>query len=604
MSSQADKERVREANDIVEVVAAYVALKQTGRYFKGLCPFHKEKTPSFIVSTDRQTFKCFGCGAGGDVFEFLMRMEGIPFIQALQQLAERGHVVLGNAGQEVDTETEQLKRQLYAVLAWAAGRFQSALQSPTAGKQAQEYLARRNVAPAMCERFKLGFAPAGWENLLRAGRRDHFSQEIMEKAGLLVARGEKTGKHDRFRGRLMFPIFDVQGRPVAFGGRLLGAGEPKYLNSPEMPVFHKGELLYGLNFARDLIRQKGSAVVTEGYMDVIACHAAGAAETVASLGTSLTPQQARLLKRYTTRVLLLYDMDEAGLQASLRAFEILHHHGLQVRVVTLPGAKDADEFIREKGASAFQSRLDAAYSIVEYATEAAFRRHTPDALEGKMGIIREVGPLILQFPKDGVEQGEYIHVLAERLRLLDRQVWAELERLQSATPRVKGDMDGSPPEKDGVTRVRQSPEEELIISTLLQFPLEIESFRGVLQPELCALAENGRLLKKILEVEPANPDEEDAWFPGFVQRLPQELVPLAKRLHSLQRGTQDPGRVLRDCLNRLQVIALQEQLMIIQLKIQEVERTGDMETLKQLEQEKILLAAQVRKFGVLWKSSG
>jgi DNA primase len=602
VSSQADKERVREANDIVEVVSGYVSLKSTGKNFKGLCPFHKEKTPSFMVSTDRQSFKCFGCGVGGDVFEFMMRMESLTFPEAMQQLAKRGRIDLTPYQKTEETEADRLKRTLYPVMAWAVERFQKGLTSPEVGSQAQEYLKKRKLTPDLIEKFGIGFAPSGWDNILRAGTRDHYSKEILEHAGLLI-RKENTDKvYDRFRTRVMFPIFDLQGRPVAFGGRLLVPGEPKYLNSPETPVFHKGELLYALNFARDRARENKRLILTEGYMDVIACHGADVTETVASLGTSLTTQQAKLIKRYVNQVILLYDMDNAGVQASVRAFELLHREGVQVSVAILPDAKDPDEFIHKHGVEAFQTQLKQTLSIVEFILNASIQEHSIDSVDGKLAILKEIGPLILQYPKNGVERDDYIHLAAERLRLLDKQVVAELERVESKTRTqpAKEEKQGKT-QIGGLARTRQAIEEELIISTLLQFPLEIEAFRDILKPENFSVSEYRELIVKILKAEPVDPDDEELWFPSVSEQWPLEILELSKRLRSMDRGTEEPERVLRDCLNGLQFMELKEQLNEIQIRIKEAEKNGDMETLKQLAQEKITLASRVQQFGVIWK---
>ncbi|MCK5242558.1 DNA primase [bacterium] len=601
MSSQADKERVREANDIVEVVSGYVALKNSGKNFKGLCPFHKEKTPSFMVSPDRQSFKCFGCGVGGDVFEFLMRVDGLTFPEAMQQLAIRGRVELTPYQKSEDTEADRLQRKLYPVMAWAVERFQKGLASSEVGSEARVYFEKRKLTPALIEKFGLGFAPAGWDNILRAGARDHYSREILEQAGLLISKEGTDKVYDRFRTRVMFPIFDLQGRPVAFGGRLLVPGEPKYLNSPETPVFHKGELLYALNFARDRARENKRLILTEGYMDVIACHGADVTETVASLGTSLTTQQAKLIKRYVNRVILLYDMDAAGLQASIRAFENLNQVGVQVRVAELPDAKDPDEFIHTQGVEAFQFQLDNTLSIVEFVLNAACQRHVLDSVDGKLAVLGEVGPLIFQFPKNGVERGEYIHLVAERLRLLDSQVIVELERLGNAAPVFRGKQEKNEKTQiHGLARTCKAIE-EVLISILLQFPMEIEAFREVLRPESFAVAEYRELMEKILAAEPVDPDDEELWFPSVSEHWPLDISELAKRLSAMDRGTEEPERVVRDCLNRLQVMELQGQLNEIQIRIKEAEKNGDMETWKQRAQEKIELAARIKQFGVIWK---
>ncbi len=598
-----DKERVRDATDIVAVISQYVALKAAGRNLKGLCPFHGEKTPSFFVNPERQTFKCFGCGAGGDVFEFLMRREGWTFPEALKTLAERANITLTRSGGAHHPEQEQLKRQLYAVMAWAAERFTQALKSPEAGQGARAYLAQRRIPGELWERFALGFAPPGRDNLLRAAQRDHYSQELLLAAGLLVEAGDKGSPYDRFRQRWMFPIFDLQGRPVAFGGRLLGEQGPKYLNSPETPLFRKGDLLYALHLAREAARSAGRLVVVEGYVDAIACHAAGLTETVASLGTALTPKQAQLIKRYTNQAVLMYDADDAGIAAARRAFELLVQAGVSVKAAVLPGAKDPDEYWRQHGAEALRARVDQAVSVVEYALDQALAAVDTRNLDGKLKVVRQIGPLIQLFPAGGIEEGEYAHLLARRLQLQDRQVLTEIGRLRAGG---KGPSPGRNAESREIqapepVRARTALEEELIVATLLRYPWVIASWRGRLQPDWFALSEYRQLLERILAA-PFDPDLEERWWPETQAQLGPELAELGDRLLSVDRGTQEPEQVLEDCWRRLELFRLQDRLTGIQLRIQDVEAAGDMETLKQLQQEKQELNRQLKRFGPVWKA--
>lgn len=600
-----DKERVRDATDIVTVVSQYVALKAAGRNLKGLCPFHGEKTPSFFVNPERQTFKCFGCGAGGDVFEFLMRREGWTFPETLKTLAERANITLSRPGGSQRPEQEQLKRQLYAVMAWAAERFAQALRSPEAGKGARAYLAQRQIPEGLWERFGLGFAPPGRDNLLRAAQRDHYSQELLLAAGLLVEAGEQGSPYDRFRQRWMFPISDLQGRPVAFGGRLLGDMGPKYLNSPETPLFRKGDLLYALHAARDAARSAGRLVVVEGYVDAIACHAAGLTETVASLGTALTPKQAQLIKRYAGHAVLMYDADDAGIAATRRAFELLVQAGVSVKAAVLPDAKDPDEYWRKHGAAALKERVDRAVSVVEYALEKALTVVDTRGLDGKLKVVRQIGPLIQLFPAGGIEEGEYAHLLAQRLQLLDRQVLTEVGRLRSQGAAAHAGRETAVQETKAAepapVRARTALEEELIVATLLRYPWAIASWRGRIRPDWFAITEYRELLERA-QAAAFDPDQEENWWPETRATLTPELAELGDRLIAVDRGTQEPEQVLDDCLRRLELFRLQDRLAGIQLHIQEVASLGDLETLKQLQQEKQELNRQLKRFGPVWKA--
>ncbi|NTV53129.1 MAG: DNA primase, partial [Candidatus Firestonebacteria bacterium] len=472
-------DRIRDSTDIVEVISRYVSLKPTGKGFKGLCPFHQEKTPSFTVNADRQFFHCFGCKAGGNAFHFVMRAESLTFIEAVKELAQRAGIALPEAGTPANQAQDTQRRQLLEVTAWAAGRFQEALRRPGISEPAKAYLQRRGLSTEVAEAFALGYAPDGWDNLLKAARRDQYSEGLLEKAGLIVPRKEGGGFYDRFRQRLMFPIRDLQGRVVAFGGRVLDAGEPKYLNSPETPLFKKGELLYGLDLARESARRRNRLVLVEGYMDVIACHAFGFSEAVASLGTALTPAQANLIRRFSEKVLLLYDADEAGVQASLRAFEVLNREGCLVQVVALPGAKDPDEFLRAQGAAAFQSLLDQPQTMVEFVFTHLAGREKLDRLEGKVTVLKALAPIVSQMASP-VERSLSVQWIAGRLQLDERTVLQELGRQKRPPlPPTFGETRESAPEEPAAVL----PEEQGLLSALLKRPGLVEKFRERLQPD-------------------------------------------------------------------------------------------------------------------------
>ncbi|MDR7602786.1 MAG: DNA primase, partial [Armatimonadota bacterium] len=317
MVAEEIREQIRSRVDLVELASAYVSLRRSGRRYVGLCPFHSEKTPSFTVDRERGLFYCFGCGAGGDIFDFFMRAEGVSFGEALRELSRRAGVPL-EARPSAQGEIAGLLRALDA----AARFYRETLLHPNWGRPGREYLAQRGVSPQVAEHFRLGYAPLDQRALLQHLLSRGYAVEVLERAGL-VGHREPSGYYDVFRGRLMFPILDLQDRAVAFGGRALREeDQPKYLNSRESPVFHKGRTLYALNFAREAIRKRGYAVVVEGYMDAIACHQYGIHHVVASLGTVLTPDQVALLRRFTSSAVLVYDSDEAGQRAAVRALPL------------------------------------------------------------------------------------------------------------------------------------------------------------------------------------------------------------------------------------------------------------------------------------------
>jgi DNA primase len=593
-------DRIREATDIVEVISRYVSLKPTGKGFKGLCPFHQEKTPSFTVNPDRQFFHCFGCKAGGNAFHFVMRAESLTFVEAVKELAERAGVALPETGTPVNQAQETQRRQLQEVAAWAAGRFQEALRRPGVSEPAKVYLQRRGVTAELAEAFGLGYAPDGWDNLMKAANRDHYSESLLEKAGLIVPRKEGNGFYDRFRQRLMFPIRDLQGRVVAFGGRVLDGSEPKYLNSPETPLFKKGDLLYGLDLAREAARRRNRLVLVEGYMDVIACHAFGFSEAVASLGTALTSAQANLIRRFTEKVLLMYDADEAGVQASLRAFEVLNREGLLVQVVSVPGAKDPDEFLRARGAEAFQSLLDAPQTMVEFVFQHLARKENLDRLEGKVAVLKALAPVVAQMASP-VERSLSVQWVAGRLQLDENTVLQELGRQKHpahAAPAAA--VHTASPES---AEEKVSPEELGLLSALLKRPGLVDKLRERLRPEFFSGRIHRLLVEALLAAVPATPDQEEDWTQGWINGLSEPAwVETALTLWSESAGGGNSEAVAHDCLNRLEGEFLRREIRQVQLQLGAAQQAGEREEFKKLAQAEIEMKNRLKKIGVDWGS--
>ncbi|MGH9749606.1 MAG: DNA primase, partial [Candidatus Polarisedimenticolia bacterium] len=343
-------EAVRSAADLRDIVSDYLPLKKSGgARYRALCPFHQEKTPSFHVDADKQLFYCFGCGAGGDVFKFLMLYEKVDFPEALRTLAGRYGIALPAAGEREDGERQRALAANRKALAW----FRDMLQRP-GGERARNYLAGRGIQRETIDRFLIGYAADGWSGLKGQLAAAGIGEAQAVAAGLLARKEESGRTYDRFRDRVIFPILNLAGDPIGFGGRILGEGEPKYLNSPETPAFSKGDNLYAVGLAKEAIRREGYAVLVEGYMDVIALHQAGVAHVVATLGTGFTTGHVRLLKRFTDRVAVNFDPDAAGAAATRRSLEVLLEHGFEVQVVTLPAGKDPDLFVRERGTEAYR----------------------------------------------------------------------------------------------------------------------------------------------------------------------------------------------------------------------------------------------------------
>lgn len=359
-------EKVKEQNDIVDVVSDVVRLKRAGRNFSGLCPFHHEKSPSFSVSPDKQIFKCFGCGEAGNVISFVMKTKNLNFVDAVKELADRANIIIPiEDGKQ--SESQRKKQVLYNINKQAARYYFSNLQN---NKEAKEYFFRRGIKENILKSFGLGYAKEGWQNTINYLRKQGFNNEAIEAAGLGI-KSEKGTFYDRFRNRVIFPVFDYKGSVIGFGGRVLDDSKPKYLNSPETLVFHKGTNLYALNFAIKHGLKERTLIIVEGYMDCISLHQYGITNVVASLGTALTDNQARLLKRYVDRVIISYDADIAGQMATIRGLEILQNAGLDVRVLTVPKGKDPDEFIRANGKEAFIKLIQSAKKLIDYKLDRA-----------------------------------------------------------------------------------------------------------------------------------------------------------------------------------------------------------------------------------------
>lgn len=390
--SQDFLQELSDRNPIEDVVGEYVQFtKRSGQNLFGLCPFHSEKTPSFSVSPSKQIYHCFGCGKGGSVINFIMEIENLSFPEAVEFLARRA----GMKVPEQQSDPGKPKRdRLYALNRDAARFFYEQLSTP-AGAAAVDYMLRRGITPGTARRFGLGCAPESWDALCSAMKEKGYTERELYDAGL-VRRGKKGGVYDAFRGRLMFPVIDVRGNVIAFSGRALGDVEPKYLNSPETPVFSKSHNLFGLNLAKK--SKSGYIILVEGNIDVVSLHQAGFDSAVASLGTSLTPEQARLISRFKQEVVIAYDADEAGKKAAQRAIGILEKLELKVRVLTVRGAKDPDEFIKAKGPEAFQNLLAESENHVEYRLDAVRAKHDLATDEGKVAYLKEAAGVIAQLP--------------------------------------------------------------------------------------------------------------------------------------------------------------------------------------------------------------
>ena len=439
-------EEIRARVDIVDLVGQFVNLKRAGENWKGLCPFHAEKTPSFMVHPKKGIFHCFGCGVGGDAFGFLMRQDRLQFPEAVRVLAERAGVALPT---ERRTEVDGQREALFKTMALACEFYQDALWNRPEGEGARRYLDSRGVAPDMARRFALGYAPEGWDHLLGFMKGRGVTEEQLVQVGLVLPRQTGSGFYDRFRGRLLFPIKDGQGRVVAFGGRAMGTEDPKYLNSPETPLYVKGQTLYALDLAKPQIRERNRALVVEGYVDCLMAHQHGFTETVAALGTAFTASQLGLLRRYCDEVITFFDADAAGKKATQRVEELLEPgtqglawavnrtgtfgdgSALRLKVALLPSGHDPDSFLRKEGAQAFAQRIAESRSLLAYAVETAITEENATSTRGKATAFARVA-LILAKVTDSQEATELARDAALKLGVDPTQLWFEAQRLQGA----------------------------------------------------------------------------------------------------------------------------------------------------------------------------
>ena len=411
-------EEVRSSNNIVDIIGGYVRLQKKGSSYFGLCPFHNEKSPSFSVSPNKQMYYCFGCGAGGNVFTFIMEYENQTFPEAVKILADRAGIALPEAELTEEQKRERNKRQLLLEINKTAANYFYYLLNGDQGQQAREYLENRRMSKETQIHFGLGYASKYSNDLYLYLKKKGYQDQILKETGLLTY-DEKRGAHDKFWNRVMFPIMDVNNRVIGFGGRVMGDGTPKYLNSPETMLFDKSRNLYGLNYART--SRKPYMIICEGYMDVIAMHQAGFTNAVASLGTAFTTQHSVLLKRYTQEVRLAYDSDGAGQKAALRAIPILKSAGINVRVIHMDPYKDPDEFLKNLGTDAFQERIDAAESSFMFEISVLEKNYKQSDPEGRASFMKAMARRLLEFPQE-LERNIYIDAIAGRYGIASEEL--------------------------------------------------------------------------------------------------------------------------------------------------------------------------------------
>jgi len=563
-------DQVRNAVDIVAVIGQYVRLKRVGSTanYKGLCPFHTEKTPSFTVNSDKAVYYCFGCQAGGDMFKFVMQIEGLSFFEALRQIAERNGIPVPRRSDYSDPEA-RLRGVLLEMHEAAASAFQANLQSP-AGADARAYLSKRGLTEAHWKEFGLGLSDAGGQQLARRFHDRGIAPEILEQSGLVMKRQDGSGFYDRFRGRLMFPIHNESGKIIGFGGRALRPGdEPKYLNSPETALYKKSSVLYNLHRAKEGIRKRDRSVLVEGYMDVIGVWSAGVHEVVASCGTALTSGQVRSLKRHSDRIVVNFDPDAAGANAAERSIQILLDEGMHVRVLELDGDLDPDEYVREHGAERYEQKLGGAAPYFHWLADRARARFDMRDVDGRMQAWKFLQPAIQRIP-DKLERLAVVNDLAAYLGVDAADILEQFRRTSGESAGRNGR-----PQADPAARVPAM--EKLLLCALV----ESEEARRQVLPRLGRLAAVREFVTwKIFEALLGAAGEQPFRYPDLEARLGESdrhLLPrilLADNSMGAERGLEQALA----CVQRLEAESGRRSIVDLKEEIRAAERAGDFET--------------------------
>ena len=575
-------EEIKSRANIVDLVSEYVTLKKAGRNFVGLCPFHKEKTPSFTVTPDKQIFYCFGCGEGGNVFAFLMKINQMAYPEAIRHLARKtGVVIPERVSSHEEKEQTSLREQLTHINHIAAVYYSNNLFS-SVGKEAQIYLKKRQIREEIIREFRLGFALDGWRHLKDFFEREKISLKVAEQAGLLIP-GKDASLYDRFRARLMIPIEDVSGRVIAFGGRIIGAGEPKYLNSPESAVYIKGRNLYGLNRTKEEIRKQGYAILVEGYFDLILLWNAGITPVVATLGTALTREQVDLIGRYTSHVAVLFDPDEAGQKALERSLELFLAGNMHVRAVILPSGYDPDDYVRTFGKDRLLELIARAPSMVDYYIEnvmgdrGTFEKDR-DVLRKSLSFIRHID--------NAIERNLFIKRVSEKLGIDQDILKTEISHSMTASPNAATKQKKHPGTVDLL--------EMNLIHILMMHPeklavmAETNILNYFISPDLKSLGEE----LKMFATGPGNFDAVE-----FISRLDSGVLRerlLRKVIDESSYDEKVLDRLLADTVKQIKRRWYREIKKILMIKMNKAQEAGDMNLCNELLNEKERLLKEER----------
>ncbi len=582
--------RVRDGIDIVDLVSGYVSLKKTGKNHVGLCPFHAEKTPSFSVNPDKQIFHCFGCGVGGDAFKFVELQEGLNFPEAVKKLAARAGVTLpsyskSQAGEKKD---EDERKTLKSITAEAAAYFQGELGGH-AGGPVREYLRKRGLSDQAIKDFSLGFSRPEWEGLHHHLRGKGYKPEHIERAGLIVKRSEGDGYYDRFRGRVMFPIRDISGGVIAFGGRVMDDSLPKYMNSPETPFYSKSNVLYCLDAAKDHARKLGYFIIVEGYLDAIACHQFGVKNAVATLGTALTEGHLRLMRRFAQKLVLIFDPDPAGVKAAMRGLDLFVASGMKVNVVSLPGGDDPDTFLHKNGSEAFSAELRKSMKFMDFVLGQVVGVAPPATIDEKVSRASEMLAYIAKI-HSGIERDHYIKKTAEALDVEEALLRQEMPK----QPR-------RPPQRPGGGRAKSPPQgmrpraEEILLHLMLRDKDIASHVRSEIQPQEFTDEVYRRAAQRIFD---ALDEGKELGAGALLKDGDAELNSLIAHYSVLDMDYSDPHKTCLDCVERIRDHRRSMKMKTLVGAIKEAETKGDRAELRRLlEEQQSLIQGRIVKGG-------
>jgi DNA primase len=567
-------EDILSRTDIVEVISSYLPLKKAGRNFKANCPFHHEKTASFVVSPDRQIYHCFGCGESGNVFKFLMRHERMEFPEAVEMLAKKLGVAIPETHNHSRVSSDSASS--YSKINELAVVFYEANLASAAAAGAREYLHNRQIKPQTVKEFRLGLAASGWDSLINFLRSKSISLGSIEKSGLALAK-ENGGYYDRFRNRIIFPIFDARSRALGFGARVMDKTLPKYINSPETPVYTKGRNLYGLNFSKDHIRELDYAVIVEGYLDFIIPYQEGIKNIVASCGTALALEQIRLLKRYTHNVVMIYDGDAAGELATLRNLDILIEEGMNIRIVRLPQGYDPDLFVRKFGSAKLKTLIAEANNLFDYKFSVLKTKHDINDTQAKSLIASEMLLTINKF-QNAIIRSEYIRHLSEGLKVQEAYI---LEELQKLKPQQR--FTGANREKN-IKKLEINPAEKLLIKFMLEEEGIIQRIRLELEPADFQDERTSKIVSIMYElVTQGKAVTANILMNYFNEDDATQL--LCESVFMPDLNLQERDKAVGDCIQRLKHNRLKSRREHLHTQIKHAQATGDEKALNSLVKE-------------------